>query len=61
MDRFGGFLLFCHPEFDKKAISDGCRGENAHYLLGVFNLSDFREFFDLFFIKDFPFEHVLRQ
>ncbi len=29
VDRFGSSLQFSHLEFDKKAISGGCRSENA--------------------------------
>ncbi len=28
VDRFGRTLQFCHLEFDKGAISNGCRSEN---------------------------------
>ncbi len=31
VDRFGRSLRVCHIEFDKEAISDGCRSENAWY------------------------------
>ncbi len=31
VDRFGRSLRFCHQEFYKEAISDGCRSENARY------------------------------
>ncbi len=35
VDQFGRYLRFCHLEFDKEAISDGCRSENARYRWGV--------------------------
>ena len=39
VDRFGHSLRFCH-RFDKEAISDGCRSENARFRGEVLNLSD---------------------
>ncbi len=34
VDRFGLSLRFCHQEFYKEAISDGCRRKNARYRCG---------------------------
>ncbi len=46
VDRFGRSLKNCRLGFDKEAISDGCRSENARYVWGggVCILSEFREF-----------------
>ena len=42
MDLIGRSLGFCHLEFDKKAISDGCRSENRCVCGGLnFKLSFF--------------------
>ena len=38
VDRFGRFLRFCHIEFDKGGIFDGCMNENARCRWGVLNL-----------------------
>ncbi len=37
-DRFGRSLRFCHLEFDKEAIYDGCKSKNARYQWWVLNL-----------------------
>ena len=37
VDRFRRILRFCHPEYDKEAIPDGCRSENARYRWVVLN------------------------
>ncbi len=42
VDRFGCSVRFCYLEFDKEAISDGCRSENAVIGGGLCILSDFR-------------------
>ena len=31
VDRFGRTLRFCYLEFDKEAISDGCRSEDSGF------------------------------
>ena len=31
VDRFGRSLRYCYLEFDKEALSDGCRSENIWY------------------------------
>ena len=43
VDPFGRSLRFCYLEFDKEAISDGCRSEKYRYRLEVWILSDCRE------------------
>ena len=43
LDDISCSLQFCNLEFDKQAISDGCRSEIARYWWRVLNLSDFRE------------------
>ena len=40
---FGCILRFCHLQFDKEAISKGCRIKNAHYGWGFRILSNHRE------------------
>ena len=41
VDRFGRSLRFYHQEFDKEAISDCCRIENARYRWEVLNIKLF--------------------
>ena len=41
VNRFGRSLHFCHVEFDKEAISDGCRSKKVRYQFLI--LSEFRE------------------
>ena len=43
MNRYGRSPRFCHLDFDKEAISDSYRGENARYRRKVSNLSYFRK------------------
>ena len=45
VDRFRRSLRFCHIEFEKEAISDRCRIENARYRWGFLN---FKWFFKVF-------------
>ena len=40
VDRFGRSLQFCYLEFDKEAISDGCRSENPGIGGGFLILSE---------------------
>ncbi len=37
MDRFEHSFRFCHLEFEKEPISDGCRSENGQFLWGDLN------------------------
>ncbi len=41
VDRIGRSLRFCYLEFDKEAIFDVCRCENAQYRWGVLNIERF--------------------
>ena len=43
VDLFGRSLRFNHQDFDKEAISDGCRSEIPGIVEGFSTLSDFRD------------------
>ena len=43
VDLFGRSLRFNHQDFDKEAISDGCRSEIPGIVRGFSTLSDFRD------------------